>query len=85
MVCLYNLGMKRRVADFKMNARIQGCTFKDDDTSDPYNQIPSVDAKVPLFGDPAAYEELSEDERNEMTQKMQGKHKTWAGQGFLKG
>ena len=85
MVSLFNLGMKRRVADFKMNARMQGCTFKDDDTVDSPNQTPSVDAKVPMFGDPAAYEHLSEEERKEMTQKMLSKHKLWASQDFVKG
>jgi len=37
-----------------------------------------MNAAVPMFGDPAMYEKLSDDEKQSMTEKMQGKHKVWS-------
>jgi hypothetical protein len=34
-----------------------------------------------MFGDPDEYEKLDEKEREELTLKMMGKHKKWAGEG----
>lgn len=39
-----------------------------------------VDPEVPLFGDPSEYEHMSEEERESLTQKMMGKHKTFVKQ-----
>jgi hypothetical protein len=44
-----------------------------------YGQIVGDDA-VPLFGDPKDYESMSQEKREELTKKMMGKHKVWAGQ-----
>jgi len=33
-----------------------------------------------MFGDPKEYEHMSPEEREELTQKMLGKHKIWAKQ-----
>jgi len=38
---------------------------------------------VPLFGDPEDYESMSQEKREELTQKMMGKHKAWAGKSLL--
>jgi hypothetical protein len=35
-----------------------------------------------MFRDPKDYESLSQEEREEMTEKMMGKHKLWAGTAF---
>ncbi len=35
-------------------------------------------AKVPLFGDPEDYSKLSEEEQNDLSQKMMNRHKSWA-------
>jgi hypothetical protein len=37
---------------------------------------------VPLFGDPKDYESMSQEEREELTRKMMGKHKQWASSAF---
>jgi hypothetical protein len=39
-----------------------------------------LDDAVPLFGDPKDYESMSQEKREELTKKMMGKHKVWAGQ-----
>lgn len=83
MQALYAMGSQRRVDEFKLNARMHGATFDDDDT--PSQTPAAAEAKIPLFGDPDAYEGVSESERNEMTQKMLQKHKSWAASDFVEG
>lgn len=43
------------------------------------------DQKIPLFGDPEEYKNLSKEERDKVTEKMMNKHKSWANNDFLKG
>jgi len=47
---------------------------------------PSTNAEsvVPLFGDPEDYEELSNEEREDLTKTMLSKHRNWAKGGVLK-
>lgn len=47
--------------------------------------VQDSDTSIPLFGDPSDYQSMSLEERQEQTDKMQSKHKSWAGQSFLKG
>lgn len=37
----------------------------------------SQSEEVPLFGDVSSYEGMSMEDREELTQKMMGKHKAW--------
>lgn len=62
-------GVDLRKAAGKANARASG---------------DSPDNPVPLFGDPEDYADLSESEREEMTNTMLSKHKVWAGDSINK-
>ncbi len=42
----------------------------------------NLEKAVPMFGDPKDYDSLSQEEREELTEKMMGKHKIWAGTAF---
>lgn len=38
---------------------------------------------IPLFRDPSEYESMSQEEKEQLTQKMMGKHKQWAQKGTI--
>lgn len=63
--------------EFKAQARMHGAEFKDDKKS---TSTKHVDPEVPLFGDPSEYDHMSEEERENLTKKMMGKHKTFVKQ-----
>ena len=41
--------------------------------------------EFPVFGDPADYDSMTQEERIKLTEKMMSKHKIWAGQAFKVG
>jgi len=43
-----------------------------------HTQSDSLSEVVPLFGNPEDYTRLSEEERNDLTEKMLQKHKQWS-------
>lgn len=59
---------------FKIQAKMQGIEFKDDKNG---AGMTDVDPAVPLFKDPSEYEGMTEEERESLTQKMMGKHKSF--------
>lgn len=68
---------------FKLDGRLHGVEFKDDKSGNSKNSNFSdahVDPEVPLFKDPSDYDSMTEDEKNSMTQKMMGKHKSFVKQ-----
>lgn len=74
---LYEEIQKVKESEFKLQASMHGIDFKDDSTGATQSDVDSQ--KVPLFGDPEAYDNMSEQEKENLTQKMLGKHRTWSG------
>jgi hypothetical protein len=78
---LYEYKLKEDEEHLRFQAAIHGAKLKEAGQS----FAPSGDnlkRPVPMFGDPKDYESLSQEEREEMTEKMMGKHKMWAGSAF---
>lgn len=59
-----------------IQARLHGIEIK----TDQKNQASQahVNSEVPLFGDPSEYKSMSEEDREQLTQKMLQKHKVFA-------
>jgi len=51
---------------------------KDKKASDFGIDTSNVTETVPLFGDPAEYENMNSEEKQSMTEKMKRKHKNWS-------
>ena len=79
IVGLYEYKLKEDEEDIRFQAAIHGAKLKEFGQTSPKNNLNKA---VPMFGDPKDYESLSQEEREEMTQKMMGKHKIWAGTAF---
>lgn len=62
--------------ELKFHASINGVTLSDT-PKEKEEAVNTSDAKVPLFGDPEAYTNLSEEEKQSITEKMKNKHQTW--------
>lgn len=78
---LYEELQKIKEDEFRAQAKMHGAEFKDeDDGSSSSDSNKHVDPEVPLFGDPEEYAHMSNDERESLTQKMMGKHKTFVKQ-----
>ena len=67
------------LAVLRFQAAIHGAEMKETGQSSTKDNLKKA---VPMFGDPKEYESLSQEEREEMTKKMMGKHKVWAGTAF---
>jgi len=51
---------------------------KEAESKDPQiNTSQNMNKEVPLFGNPDEYANMSSEEKEELTQKMMGKHKKW--------
>ena len=75
--CLYDAYQTKIVRDREFLAAIHGVTLEKSSSASSKDQQ-SATSKVPLFGDPEDYKDLSEQEKEELTQKMIGQHKVWA-------
>jgi len=66
--------------NLKFHAAINGVDLDEESDSEPAakaeNEISN--STVPMFGDPDAYSQCDENEKEEMTKKMLDKHKLWA-------
>jgi hypothetical protein len=78
-VGLYEYKLKEDEENIRFQAAIHGAKLKDT----PQKVSKTEDGAVPLFGDPKDYESMSREKREELTQRMMGKHKVWAGQSGL--
>lgn len=81
MVGLYEYKLKEDEEHLRFQAAIHGAKLKETDRVSVSSKD-NLKKPVPMFGDPAGYESLSQEEREEMTKKMMGKHKIWAGTAF---
>ena len=46
---------------------------------------PVSDSDMQMFKDPEDYQSMSVEDREEETNKMKGKYRSWAGQSFMQG
>jgi hypothetical protein len=80
-VGLYEYKLKEDEEHLRFQAAIHGAKLKEAGRA-PTSSKDNLGKAVPMFGDPKDYESLSQEEREEMTEKMMGKHKIWAGTAF---
>lgn len=76
MMVLFEHCQKREYYTLKFQAGLQGV-----DLDKELGKAPSTRSSKEsqfLFRDPKDYEHLSQEEREELTQKMMGMHKSWA-------
>lgn len=78
IVGLYEYKLKEKEEDFRFQAAIHGAKLKGSSQAG----ASSEGGAVPMFGDPKEYESMSQEDREELTKKMMGKHKIWAGTAF---
>ncbi len=73
---------KEKLNEYKFFAGIQGIDLEKhiDKQSSQYSSLDEQQKKqeLPLFRDPSEYDDLSEEEKEELTKKMMGHHKNWA-------
>lgn len=81
MYGLFENIQKTKEHEMKFLAHVHGVDLKSTKQSEP---SAILEDKVPLFGNPEDYEKMSDDEREDLTQKMMGKHKNWVSGGLLK-
>lgn len=82
MYALFDNIQKSKEHELKFQAGIHGVELKD--SNNHADRVDNLERPVPFFGDPDEYKHLSVEEREQLTQKMMGKHKTWAKGGVLK-
>ena len=75
---LYDEIQKAKEVEFRFQASIHGAEIKDD-VNKPQIQSDSNKPVVPLFGNPEAYENLSDQEREDLTSNMLKQHRSWSG------
>lgn len=74
---LFSEIQKAKEFEYRFQASIHGVEIKDDVTTKP--QSDSKEPAIPLFGNPEAYENMSEQEREVLTSTMMNKHQSWSG------
>jgi hypothetical protein len=78
MRVFYERSQKRDELGLRFHAILHGAKFDDD--KQPFKEPPTEGApKGFMFGDPKEYNKMNPEEREELTQKMMGMHKRWAG------
>lgn len=75
MLILHEHAMERKIRDMKFSAILHGADPKDLEGK----EMPSVTQKDNLlFGDPKDYENMSDEKRKEISDKMKSKYINWA-------
>jgi hypothetical protein len=75
---LYHYALEEEAEGIKLQAAMHGAKIKDEYES---GLVPSPNEDQGfVFQDPADYDNLSDAERKELTRKMMGRHKAWAGE-----
>jgi len=70
---LYDEIQKLKHTEFKMQAALQGVDLSKEENQKSSTKKPSL-----VFGDPTAYDDLSDKDKQELTDSMLSKHKAWA-------
>jgi len=87
--CLYENTIERENQRFKFHAAIHGINLDDNEKQTIVPSESGIERDAPkkshnlVFRDPAEYDKMSESERQELTQRMMGKWKRWAGESPL--
>ncbi len=76
---LYDEIQKAKEVEFRFQATIHGVEIKDDLKPPTQKQSDSKEPVVPLFGNPEAYVNLTDQEKEDLTSKMLNKHRSWSG------
>lgn len=76
---LYELAEKERSEEYKIIGAFHGIDLSGE-KSVPKNELPEGvnEAKHFVFGDPDAYKGYTQEQKEELTQKMMGNHRQWA-------
>ena len=84
--CMYDCAMKERNREYEVIGAFHGVSVGKGSSVNK-NEIPAgVEEDQFIFKDPSAYAHMTQEEREELTQKMLGNHQRWAGnQTFGKG
>lgn len=81
---LFDIYSSQKSDEYEIIGAFHGISTKD---SVPKSQLPEGvnDAKKFVFGDPESYKNMSEDERQKLTEEMMGNHKEWSSSGGIGG
>lgn len=83
IIGLYEFKLKEDEDNLRFQAAIHGAKLTGVSQKAPQEVPKTGDEVVPLFGDPKDYDSMPQEEREELTKKMMGKHKVWAGKSLL--
>lgn len=85
-MCLYEEIQQLKYKELKIQAALHGAKIKGPTTVNSViaPTADNVSQDVPLFQDPSAYDHLSDEEKDILTDKMMAKHEMWSS-GKLKG
>ena len=80
---LYEYSMIYKDKEYRIIGAFHGISVGD--KSVPTSELPDGvdDAKSFVFGDPDSYKKMSQEEKEELTQKMMGNHKQWSSGGGI--
>jgi len=68
---------EKRLADMiKFEAKVHGAEIKEDAASSPQPK-PDKPRNAFLFGDPDAYKDMPQEEREKLTNQMMNRHQIW--------
>lgn len=77
MLVLFEHAVERKIRDMKFSALLHGADPNDLEDKE-YESVTTKKDNL-LFGDPAEYKKMNEEERKEISDKMEKKFKGWAG------
>jgi hypothetical protein len=83
MIVLFEHGNKRQYDDMRFRASLAGVDLDKalekapGHVSTPKDKGPKNQQNTFLFGDMSEYEHMSQEEKEELTQQMMGRHKAW--------
>ena len=79
MIVLFEHSEKRLGDILKFEAQIHGAKIEEKPfpISEAAPKAPETSKDGFMFGDPDAYKEISQEERERLTQQMMGRHKRW--------
>jgi len=82
MLFFYNRAQEEEYENMKFQAGLQGVDLDKEINKQQTINTSKGEVTLPgefMFGDPAENEDLSDKEKHDLTEKMMGMHKRWAG------
>lgn len=84
---MYEQALKSKENDLKIQAAFQGVDLFGDGKGTKETQQSSqkqpANQTLPLFRDPSEYDHMSQEERQNLTEKMKKQHESWVKKGKL--